>query len=150
MARQEQDFNKELNQQVAALVIKNSHNVHIDLTEIQSAQVLQQLLTLYERHARPNPIDPVGEKGRILLRLLGRLPEDEEGNESEQEQKGELQDVEVNSLLQRQAIHIENCTDVSIRVNQVEVEKVVELGLELVRMREQRLGKPNGKGSTWT
>jgi hypothetical protein len=136
VARQEQDFNKETNQQSTTLFIKDSHHVTIDLTEIQSARVLQLLLALSDRHARPNPLDPVGEKGRVLLTLFGRLP------------VAELQDVEVNSLLQGQSIHIENCTDVKITVNQIEVEKVVELGLEVLRLQERRSGDKTSTGES--
>ena len=139
MARQEQDFNKETNRQSATLFIKDSHGVSIDLTEIECAQVLQYLLSLYERHGRLESLGRVGEKGLVLLKLLGRHP------------KGELQDVEVNSLLQGQSIRIENCTDVTITVRQVEVEKVVEIGLELVRLMGRRPGgdTSSGEWTTW-
>jgi hypothetical protein len=134
VARQEQDFNKEKNQQSAAIVVKDSHGVTIDLTEIQCAQVLQFLLTIYRLQGRREASGKVGDKGLLLLKLLGRHPD------------GELQDVEVNTLLQRQSIHIENCTDV--RINQVEVEKVVETGLELAGLIERRSadGTPTGDG----
>ena len=137
LARQEQDFNEETNRQSATLFIKDSHGVSIDLTEIECAQVLQYLLSLYERHGRLESLGRVGEKGPILLKLLGRHP------------KGELQDVEVNSLLQGQSIRIENCTDVTITVRQVEVEKVVEIGLELVRLMGRRPGGDSSAGE-WT
>ena len=139
MARQEQDFNKETNRQSTTLFIKDSHGVTIDLTEVECAQVLQYLLSLYERHGRLESLGRVGEKGLVLLKLLGRHP------------KGELQDVEVNSLLQGQSIRIENCTDVTITVRQVEVEKVVEIGLELVRLMGRRPdGDPSaGEWTTW-
>ncbi|MBV8677981.1 MAG: hypothetical protein JO355_12540 [Planctomycetaceae bacterium] len=137
MARQEQDFNKEANRQSTTLFIKDSHGVTIDLTEIECAQVLQYLLSLYERHGRLESLGRVGEKGLVLLKLLGRHP------------KGELQDVEVNSLLQGQSIRIENCTDVTITVRQVEVEKVVEIGLELVRLMGRRPGGDSSAGE-WT
>jgi hypothetical protein len=99
--------------------------------------VLQYLLSLYMRHGRLESLGRVGEKGLALLKLLGRHP------------KGELQDVEVNSLLQGQSIRIENCTDVTITIRQVEVEKVVEIGLELVRLMGRR---PDGDSSAgeWT
>jgi hypothetical protein len=136
VARQEQDFNKEKNQQSAAIVVKDSHGVTIDLTEIQCAQVLQFLLTIYRFQGRRKSLGEVGDKGLILLKLLGRPPD------------GELQDVEVNTLLQRQSIHIENCTDVRITVNQVEVKRVVETGLELAGLIERRStdGTPTGDG----
>ena len=51
-----------------------------------------------------------------------------------------MQDVEVNSLLQGQSIRIENCTDVRISVRQVEVEKVVEIGLAMLRLLERQVG----------
>jgi hypothetical protein len=137
LARQEQDFNEETNRQSATLFIKDSHGVSIDLTEIECAQVLQYLLSLYERHGRLESLGRVGEKGLVLLKLLGRHP------------KGELQDVEVNSLLQGQSIRIENCTDVTITVRQVEVEKVVEIGLELVRLMGRRPGSDSSAGE-WT
>jgi hypothetical protein len=54
--------------------------------------------------------------------------------------EGELQDIEVNSLLQGQNIHIENCTDVRISVKQIEVEKVVEIALAMVRLLEGQVG----------
>jgi len=137
VARQEQDFNKETNRQSTTLFIKDSHGVTIDLTEIECAQVLQYLLSLYERHGRRESLGRVGEKGLVLLKLLGRHP------------KGELQDVEVNSQLQGQSIRIENCTDVTITVRQVEVEKVVEIGLELVRLMGRRPGGDSSAGE-WT
>lgn len=119
MAQQEQDFNQERNRQAAAILIKDSQNVTIDLTEIQCAQVLQYLLNIARLRERQQTREQVGDRGLMLLKVLGRHPE------------GEMQDVEVNSLLQRQSIHIENCSDVRIVVNQVEVERVVETGLEL-------------------
>jgi hypothetical protein len=122
MARQEQDFNKEINRQFTTLFIKDSNNVTIDLTEIQSARVLQFLLTLYNLQGRLKPLELVGEKGLIFLKLLRRLPD------------AEMQDVEINTLLQGQSIHIENCTDVTITVKQIEVEKVVEIGLTMLRL----------------
>jgi hypothetical protein len=51
---------------------------------------------------------------------------------------GEMQDSELNSLLQGQSIYIENCTDVRISVRQLEVEKVVELGLVALGLREHQ------------
>jgi hypothetical protein len=125
MARQEQDFNKEINRQFTTLFIKDSNNVTIDLTEIQSARVLQFLLTLYNLQGRLKPLELVGEKGLIFLKLLRRLPD------------AEMQDVEINTLLQGQSIHIENCTDVTIMVKQIEVEKVVEIGLTMLRLLAQ-------------
>ena len=132
MARQEQDFNKETNRQAAAIVIKNSHGVTIDLTEIQCAQVLQYLLTITQIQERRQMLDQVGDKGLLLLKLLGRHPE------------GEMQDIEVNTLLQRQSITIEDCSDVRITANQVEVERVVETSLELANllMRQGRGNPP--------
>jgi hypothetical protein len=126
MARQEQDFNKEINRQFTTLFIKDSNNVTIDLTEIQSARVLQFLLTLYNLQGRLKPLELVGEKGLIFLKLLRRLPD------------AEMQDVEINTLLQGQSIHIENCTDVTITVKQIEVEKVVEIGLTMLRLLERQ------------
>jgi hypothetical protein len=120
MATQEQDFNQEVNRQAVILYLKDSHGVTIDLTEVQCAQVLQTLLTLAQLRRLPPASEPAVLR-RALLRLLG-LPE------------GEMQDVEVNSLAQGQAIHVEGCTDVTIRVRQLEVEKVVELGLTMLRL----------------
>ncbi|MGE5755756.1 MAG: hypothetical protein ACM35G_08580, partial [Planctomycetaceae bacterium] len=111
MARQEQDFNQEVNRQFTTLFIKDSSNVTIDLTEIQSARVLQFLLTLYNLQGRLKPLELVGETGLVFLKLLRQLPE------------AEMQDVEINTLLQGQSIHIENCTDVTITVRQIEMEK---------------------------
>jgi hypothetical protein len=54
-----------------------------------------------------------------------------------------MQDIEVNSLLQGQSIRIENCTDVRISVKQVEVEKVVEIGLAMLRLLERQVGGKN-------
>jgi len=109
VARQEQDFNKETNRQSTLLFIKDSEGVTIDLTEVQCAQVLQSLLTLYDLQGRLKSLDQSGGRGPNLLRHLLRLPD------------GEMQDIEVNSLLQGQSIHIKNCTDVKISVRQVEV-----------------------------
>ena len=73
------------------------------------------------------------------MRHLLRLPD------------GEMQDVEVNSLLQGQSIHIENCTDVRVSVRQVEVEKVVEIGLAMLRLLERQVGgKPLAGDSSST
>ena len=119
MARQEQDFNPERNRQAAAIVVKDSHRVTIDLTEVQCARVVQSLLTAARFLDRRESPGWLGDLGRLLLARLGRHPD------------RELQDVEVNTLLQRQSIHIENCTDVRIVINQVEVERVVETSLEL-------------------
>jgi hypothetical protein len=128
VARQEQDFNKETNQQSTVLFIKDSEGVTIDLTEVQCAQVLQSLLTLYDLQGRLKSLDQSSGRRPNLLRHLLRPPD------------GEMQDIEVNSLLQGQAIHIENCTDVRISVRQVEVEKVVEIGLAMLRLLERQLG----------
>ena len=131
MARQEQDFNKETNRQSTLLFIKDSEGVTIDLTEVQCAQVLQSLLTLSDLQGRLNSLDQASRRGRNLLGQL-LLPPD-----------AEMQDVEVNSLLQGQSIHIENCKDVRISVRQVEVEKVVEIGLAMLRLLERQVdGKP--------
>jgi hypothetical protein len=51
-----------------------------------------------------------------------------------------MQDVEVNSLFQGQSIRIENCSDVTISVRQIEVEKVVEIGMEMLRLLERQVG----------
>jgi hypothetical protein len=128
VARQEQDFNKEINQQSTLLFIKDSESVTIDLTEVQCAQVLQSLLTLYDLQGRLKSLDQSSGRGPNLLRELLRMPD------------AEMQDIEVNSLRQGQAIHIENCTDVRISVRQVEVEKVVEIGLAMLRLLERQLG----------
>lgn len=72
-----------------------------------------------------------------LLRHLLSLP------------SGELQDIEVNSLLQGQSIHIENCTNVRISVRQLEVEKVVEVALGMVRLLEGQLGRKPLSGDSW-
>ncbi len=132
MARQEQDFNKERNWQSTTLHIKDSSRVVIDMTEVQCTQVLQSLIALHGLQGRLKPLDQLGPVALTLLKLLGRVPE------------GELQDVEVNSLLQGQSIRIENCTDVSIKVQQVEVEKVLEIGLDLLALME-RQSIENGK-----
>ena len=50
----------------------------------------------------------------------------------------ELQDIEVNSLLQRHHIQVENCSDVSITMKQIEVEKVVEAALVVLNQRRQQ------------
>ena len=128
VARQEQDFNKETNRQSTTLFIKDSEGVTIDLTEVQCAQVLQSLLTFYDLQGRLKPLDQGSGRGPNFLRLLRRLPD------------AEMQDVEVNSLLQGQSIRIENCTDVRISVRQVEVEKVVEIGLAMLRLLERQVG----------
>jgi hypothetical protein len=128
VARQEQDFNKEINRQSTTLFIKDSEGITIDLTEVQCAQVLQSLLTLSDLQGRLKSLDRGSGRGLNLLRQLLRLPE------------GELQDIEVNSLLQGQSIHIENCTDVRISVKQIEVEKVVEIALAMVRLLEGQVG----------
>jgi Spore Coat Protein X and V domain len=131
VARQEQDFNKETNRQSTLLFIKDSEGVTIDLTEVQCAQVLQSLLTLSDLQGRLISLDQASRRGRNLLGQL-LLPPD-----------AEMQDVEVNSLLQGQSIHIENCKDVRISVRQVEVEKVVEIGLAMLRLLERQVdGKP--------
>jgi hypothetical protein len=128
MARQEQDFNKEINRQSTTLFIKDSEGVTIDLTEVQCALVLQSLLTLSDLQGRLKSLDRESGRGINPLRHLLRLPE------------GELQDIEVNSLLQGQSIHIENCTEVKISVKQIEVEKVVEIALAMVRLLENQVG----------
>src|SRR6516165_998328 len=112
MATQEQDFNQETNRQSTTLFIKDSEGVTIDLTEVQCAQVLQSLLTLTDLQGRLKASAPGGVRGPNLLWQLLRPT------------AGEMQDIEVNSLLQGQSIHIENCTDVRISVRQVEVENV--------------------------
>jgi hypothetical protein len=128
VATQEQDFNKETNRQSTDLFIKDSHGVTIDLTELQCAQVFQSLLTLFNLQGR---LKPAQGGGRLppILKHLRRLPDAEE------------QDIEVNSLLQGQSIRIENCTDVSISVKQVEVEKVVEIGLAMLRLMERQVDR---------
>ena len=128
VARQEQDFNKETNRQSTHLFIKDSEGITIDLTEVQCAQVLQSLLTFYDLQGRLKSLDQSGGRGPNFLRHLLRLPD------------GEMQDIEVNSLLQGQSIHIKNCTDVKISVRQVEVEKVVEIGLAMLRLLERQVG----------
>ena len=136
MATQEQDFNKETNRQSTCLVIKDSHGVTIDLTEVQCAQVLQSLLTLCDLRGRqPHPDRASGRGAGLLGRLLA-------GGDAE------MQDVEVNSLRQGQSVRIENCTDVRISVRHVEVEKVVEVGLAMLRLMEQPAGgkAPEGGG----
>ena len=100
MARQEQDFSKETNRQSTILFIKDSEGVTIDLIETQCSQVLQSLLTLSDLQRRLKSLNQPGGRGPNLLKHPLRLPD------------GEMQDVEVNSLLQGQSIHIENCTDV--------------------------------------
>jgi hypothetical protein len=101
MATQEQDFNKETNRQCTRLFIKDSQGITIDLTEIQCAQVLQSLLTLSELQGRLTSSARGGGPGLSLLSRLLRPT------------AGEMQDIEVNSLLQGQSIHIQNCADVS-------------------------------------
>jgi hypothetical protein len=127
MATQEQDFNKETNRQSTRVFIKDSQGVTIDLTEVQCAQLLQSLLTLSDLQGRPKSSAQGGERGANLLRHLLRPT------------AGEMQDIEVNTLLQGQSIHIENCTDVRISVRQIEVEKVVEFGLAVLRLLEHQL-----------
>jgi hypothetical protein len=126
MATQETDFNKETNRQRADLFIKDSHGITIDLTEVQWAQVLQSLLA----HSDPNGPGELsaewGERKADFLKQL-LLPT-----------AGELQDAEINSLRQWQSIRIENCTDVKISVRQFEVEKVVELGLAMLRLLDRQ------------
>jgi hypothetical protein len=128
VARQEQDFNKETNQQSTTLLIKDSQGVTIDLTEVQCAQVLQSLLTFFDLQGRLKPVNQGSRRGPNILNLLRRLPD------------AEMQDVEVNSLLQGQSIRIENCADVRISVRQVEVENVVEIGLAMLRLLERQVG----------
>ena len=65
-------------------------------------------------------------KTSILDMLSGRSP------------APELQDIEVNSLLQRHHIQVENCSDVSITMKQIEVEKVVEAALVVLNQRRQQ------------
>jgi hypothetical protein len=129
VATQEQDFNKETNRQSTTLFIKDSRGVTIDLTEIQCAQVLQSLLTLFDLQGRLKPADRGGGRLPGVLKHLRRLPD------------AEMQDIEVNSLLQGQSIRIENCTDVSISVKQIEVEKVVEIGLAMLRLMERQVDR---------
>ena len=139
MARQEQDFNKETNRQSTTLFIKDSEGITIDLTEVQCAQVLQSLLTFSDLQGRLKSLDRDSGRGLNHLSRLLRLPE------------GEMQDIEVNSLLQGQSIHIENCTDVRVSVRQVEVEKVVEIGLAMLRRMERQVGgKPLAGDSSST
>jgi hypothetical protein len=125
VARQEQDFNQETSRQLTTIVIKDSTDVLIDLTESQIAQVFQLLQAHYEQRDRPRPADSPADDvpGRRIL--APRAP------------RGELQDVEVNTLEQRQFIQIENCSSVRITVSQVAVEKVMEIALELIRRRER-------------
>jgi hypothetical protein len=127
MATQEQDFNKETNKQSTLLFIKDSEGVTIDLTEVQCAQMLQSLLTLSDLQWRPKSPAKAGEGAAKLLRHVLR------------QTSGEMQDIEVNSLLQGQAIHIENCRNVRISVQQFEVEKVVEFGLAVLRLLEHQV-----------
>jgi hypothetical protein len=126
MATQEQDFNKETNRQFTRLSIKDSQGITIDLTEVQCAQVLQSLLMLSDLQRRfklsAGRGDTVSKHFEHLLSPAG-----------------EMQDSELNSLLQGQSIYIENCTDVRISVRQLEVEKVVELGLVALGLREHQL-----------
>ena len=134
MARQEQDFNKETNRQSTTLFIKDSEGITIDLTEVQCAQVLQSLLTLSDLQRRQKSLDRGSGRGLDLLRHLLSPP------------NGELQDVEVNSLLQGQSIHIENCTNVRISVRQIEVERVVEIALAMVRLLDGQVGRKPSNG----
>jgi hypothetical protein len=139
VARQEQDFSKETNRQSTILFIKDSEGVTIDLIETQCSQVLQSLLTLSDLQRRLKSLNQPGGRGPNLLKHPLRLPD------------GEMQDVEVNSLLQGQSIHIENCTDVRVSVRQVEVEKVVEIGLVMLRLLERQVGgKPLAGDSSST
>ncbi|HWT80638.1 MAG TPA: hypothetical protein VN648_17775 [Candidatus Methylomirabilis sp.] len=126
MARQEQDFNKETNRQFTTLVIKDSSRVTIDLVEYQIAQVLQLLLSLGDLDARGRSRHELPTKTSILDMLSGRSL------------APELQDIEVNSLLQRHHIQVENCSDVSITMKQIEVEKVVEAALVVLNQRRQQ------------
>jgi FlaA1/EpsC-like NDP-sugar epimerase len=127
MARQEQDFNKETNRQVTTVIIKDSSRVTIDLMEYQIAQVFQFLLSLEDPEGRSRFPQEVREKASVLDILSGRSP------------GSELQDVEVNSLLQRHHVQIENCTDVKISMSQIEVEKVVEAALAVLRQRARQV-----------
>ncbi len=126
MATQEQDFNKESNRQFTRLFIKDSQGITIDLTEVQCAQVLQSLLMLSDLQQLKPSAGPGGTVSKHFEHLLS--PAD-----------GEMQDSELNSLLQGQSIYIENCTDVRISIRQLEVEKVVELGLVALGLREHPL-----------
>ena len=116
------------NRQSTHLFIKDSEGITIDLTEVQCAQVLQSLLTLYDLQGRLKSLDQSAGSGTKFLRQLLRLPD------------GEMQDIEANSLLQGQSIHIENCTNVRVSVRQVEVERVVEIGLAMLRLMERQVG----------
>ncbi len=127
MATQEQDFNKETNRQFTRLFIKDSQGITIDLTEVQCAQVLQSLLMLSDLQRR---LKPSAERGGTVSNHFEHLLSSADG---------EMQDSELNSLLQGQSIYIENCTDVRISVRQLEVEKVVELGLVVLGLREHQL-----------
>src|SRR5262249_26343314 len=101
----------------------------IDLTELQCAQVLQSLLTLFDLQGRLKPPAQGGGRLPAILKHLRRLPDAEE------------QDLEVNSFLQGQSIRIENWTDVTVSVKQVEVEKVVEIGLAMLRLMERQVDR---------
>jgi len=135
VATQEQDFNKETNRQFTRLFIKDSQGITIDLTEVQCAQVLQCLLMLSNPQRRlKSSAEPEGTASNPFERLVSSAA-------------GEMQDSELNSLLQGQSIRIENCTDVKICVRQIEVEKVVELGLVALGLREHRLTANSPSGS---
>jgi hypothetical protein len=125
MATQEQDFNKETNRQFTRLFIKDSQGITLDLTEVQCAQVLQSLLML--SGVQPG-LKPSGSRAGTVSNHLEHLLSP----------AGEMQDSELNSLLQGQSIYIENCTDVRISVRQLEVEKVVELGLAALGLRDDQ------------
>ena len=131
MARQEQDFNKETNRQFTTLVIKDSCRVKIDLMEHQIAQVFQFLLSLGDLDARGRAPHELPSSSSIRDMLSVRTP------------APELQDIEVNSLLQRHHIQVENCSDVLITMKQIEVEKVVEAALAVLNRRSQPLRTQN-------
>jgi hypothetical protein len=129
MATQEQDFNKETNRQFTRLFVKDSQGITIDLTEVQCAQVLQSLLMLPDLQRRLKSFAGRGETVSSHFKHLVS-PAD-----------GEMQDSELNSLLQGQWIHVENCTDVRISVRQLEVEKVVELCLAALPLLEHQVAR---------
>jgi hypothetical protein len=130
MARQEQDFNKETNRQLTTMVIRGSSRVTIDLVECQVAQVLQLLLALTSPQKVGRPPDQAGEQAPASGMSTSRQP------------AAELQDVEVNTLLQRQHIEIEDCTDIKVSVSQIEVERILETALELLHEQERRVSEP--------
>lgn len=116
MATQEFDFNKETNTQTQRIFLKDSSDIEIEVTEVQLVKVLQFLISSYYLQGRREPIELHSN----------RLPE------------AELQDIEVNTLLQTQNIHLENCQGVKLKVKEVQLEQVTELAKILLNIHEHK------------